>query len=170
MATLIKQELTSTWNGTRLVNLNERVTDLFHEIENLSGIQTACLFDNHGKVLGALAHASFDKDAYNRVGAAMAQCYAAFQSRAAFRDIEFRFERKLVYVRDMGNAFFAAFCAPETSLSLLRMTLNVATGTFESDPELQKNLKQVAESKKVMLATSYLDGLGSQLAEKAGLK
>jgi len=170
MATLVQQGLSSTWNGIRLVNLNQQVGDLLNEIGKIANVQTACIFDNHGKVLGALTNASFDKGEYNRVGAAIAQCYAAIQSRAGFRDLEFRFERRFVYTRDLGNAFFAAFCSLDASLSMLRMTLNVSAAAFEADPELQINLRRVAESKKDTLATSYLDVLGSQLVEKASLK
>lgn len=170
MATVLKQELSSTWSGVRLINLNERCGQLLHEIEHVPGVQTACVHDNRGKVLGALVNADLDKGTYNRVGTEIAQCFAAFQARTGCRDLEFRFEKKLIYARDLGNAFLTVYCSPDASLSMLRMTVNVAAAPFEADPDLQKSLKQAAESKKDTLAPNYLDILGSQLVDKAKLK
>lgn len=170
MATLVQQGLSSTWNGIRLANLNERVGNLLNQVSQVPNVQTACVFDNHGKVVGAITSGNFDKGEYNRAGETLAQCLAAFQARSGYRELEFRFEKRWVYVRDLGNAFFAAFCAPAISLSLLRMTLNVSGAGFEADAILQKNLRQVAETKKDTLADTYLDVLGAQLVHKANLK
>ena len=170
MATVLKQELSSTWNGVRLINLNERCGNLVREMEKVPGVQTVCVHDNRGRVLGALFTGDFDKGDYNRVGTEIAQCLAAFQARTGCRDLELAFEKKLIYTRDLGNAFFTAYCSPTVSLSMLRMTANVAALAFETDPDLQKNLKNAADSKKDTLAPSHLDILGSQLVDKAKLK
>ncbi|MBI5033128.1 MAG: hypothetical protein HZB51_21625 [Chloroflexi bacterium] len=169
MATIIKQELSPSWNGVRLINLNERVGNLLREIEKVPGVQAAGVFDNHGQFLGTLTSGAIDKGEYNKVGASIAQCFAAFQAKNECRDLEFRFEKKWLYSREIGDAFVVVFCAPKVNFSMLRMTLNVAAVEFINDPDLQKSLKNVAASKQDTLAQNYLDVLGSQLVEQANL-
>jgi len=169
MATLIKQELTATWSGVRLIRLNEQVGTLLNEIDHVPNVLSACVCDNRGKLLGALVNGAWDAGEFNLAGVAIAQCFAAFQSKTECRDLEFRFEKKWLYARELGNAFVVVFYPPEMNLALLRMTLNVAAATFAADPELQKHLTQVAASKRDTLAHTFLDILGAQLVEQGNL-
>jgi hypothetical protein len=129
MATLMKQEPSSVWSG-------------FAEIEKVAGVQTIFVCDNHGKIVGAWSTGTFDRGLYDVVGASLAQTFAALQARGECKDLEYRFEHKILFARDMGNAFVVILMAPETSLSMLRMTLNVAMATFEANVDLQNSFKQ----------------------------
>ena len=169
MATFIKQELSASWNGVRLINLNERAGNLLQEIAKVSGVHAAGVFDNHGQFLAAITSSTIDKNDFNKVGASIAQCFATFQTKTECRDLEFRFEKKWLYCRELDNAFVVVFCSPKMNFSMLRMTLNVAATDFLNDPDLQKNLKNAAASRQDTLAQQYLDILGSQLIEQAHL-
>jgi predicted regulator of Ras-like GTPase activity (Roadblock/LC7/MglB family) len=169
MATLIKQELSAAWSGVRLIRLNEECAALLTELEKIPGVQTAFICDNHGKVLGALSTATFDRGIYNTVGANLARIIAAFQARGGGKDFELRFEQKIVCAREMGNAFVVVVMTPGTSLSLLRMTLNVSASRFEADPELQTNLKNAAPLRAGALTQNSMSAPMWLLAQKAGI-
>ncbi len=169
MATLLKQELSSAWSGFRLIHLNEQCAELFAEIEKVAGVQTILVCDNHGKIVGAWSTGTFDRGLYNAIGASLAQTFAAFQARGGCKDLEYRFEQKILFARDMGNAFVVILLSPGTSLSLLRMTLNVAATAFESDVDLQKSLQQAAATRTGALSPNSMNVLLWQLAQKANL-
>lgn len=169
MATLIKQELSAAWSGFRLIHLNEQCAALFAEIEKVAGVQTIFVCDNHGKVVGAWSAGTFDRGLYNSIGTSLAQTFAAFQTRGGCKDLEYRFEQKILFARDMGNAFVVILLSPGTSLSMLRMTLNVAATAFESDGDLQKSLQQVATTRTGSLSQNSMNALMWQLAQKANV-
>jgi hypothetical protein len=58
------------------------------------------------------------------------------------RETEIRFQRGIIFVRDLGNAFLGLTCGANVSWPILRMTLNVAASPFEKDQALQKLLAQ----------------------------
>ncbi len=169
MATLIKQELSAAWNGFRLIRLNEQCAALLAEIEKVAGVQTIFVCDNYGKVVGAWSTETFDRGLHNAIGARLAQTFAALQARGACKDLEYRFEQKILFARDMGNAFVVILMTPETSLPMLRMTLNVATTTFEADADLQNSLKQVAALRAGALTSNSMNVWLWQLAQKANV-
>jgi hypothetical protein len=170
MTTLVKQELSSSWSGFRLIHLNEQCAALFAEIEKVAGVQTIFVCDNHGKVVGAWSVGAFDRGLYNIIGTSLAQTFAALQARGGCKDLEYRFEQKILFARDMGNAFVVILLTPGTSLSLLRITLNVAAATFEADVDLQNSFKQVAATRAGSLTQNSMNVLMWQLAQKANLK
>lgn len=169
MATLIKQELSSAWSGVRLIRLNEECAALLTELEKISGVQTAFICDNHGKVLGALATTTFDRGIYNTIGAHLARIIAALQVRSGCKDLEVRFEQRIVYAREMGNAFVVVVMTPGTSLSMLRMTLNVSASRFETNPDLQTNLKNAAPLRTGALTQNSMPASTWLVAQKAGI-
>ncbi len=145
MATLIKQELTPAWNGTRLINLNERTEALLREVEQVAGLQSAFVCDSRGAILGAWVTGKDDPNVFDRVGVCLAESFAALNANE-FHEIELRFANRILYTRNLGNAFVAVLIALDTNLALLRITLNVAVVPFESDTILQNNLKAVVSS------------------------
>ena len=177
MATLVKEELGPYWAGARLVHLNERCTLLLNEVEKVNGVQSAFVCDNHGRVVGALVGGPADVANYavkvkrvtDRMGQAIAECFAAMETRHKCKDLEFYFDQKVLLARDLGNAFIAVILAAGATLSMLRMTLNVAGLEFASDAELQGSLKQAAASRNVSLSPDAMDALAWQLAQKAGV-
>ena len=140
MATLIKHGLTPTWNGIRLINLNERTEALLREVEQVAGLHSAFVCDSRGAILGALVTGTDDPNIFDRVGVCLAESFAALDANE-FREIELRFANRILYTRHLGNAFIAALIALDTNMALLRITLNVAIVPFESDTVLQNNLK-----------------------------
>lgn len=139
MAPTILQEPQGIWSGARLTLLNKRAWALLQEMDKLPGAQVAFLCDARGAVLAVWYTTEVARATAERVGACIANLFTAFAGHS-FREIEILFGDRLVYARTLGNAFLAIVCAPNTSLSLVRMTCNVAAAPFETDKELQGHL------------------------------
>lgn len=136
----------------------------------MAGVQSACIYDNHGALLGSLQAGTGDRRLFDHMGLALSQCFGALHARCACRDLEVLFERKAVVARDLGNALLAVVCSVDSNLPLLRMTLNVAAHPFEADAELQRGLKQAAFSRGRTLGGDHLDALAQSLLERAGVR
>lgn len=140
MAQTILQEPNAVWSGGRLTLLNKRTWTLLQEMEKLAGAQMACVCDLRGAALALwYANEEFTRATADRVGECVANLLTAFPGHS-FREIELRYEDRLVYARTIGSAFMVVVCAPDTSLALVRMTCNVAVAPFETDAELQRYL------------------------------
>lgn len=168
MATIVTQLETPFWRGERLIVLKLRTHSALEQLALVAGVQGACLCDNHGAILGMLLAGTADRPLYERIALALTQCLAVLQTRSAIKEIELRVERKLLVARDLGNALIIPVCSPDVNLSLLRMTLNVATSAIEGDPKLQHSLAQAAPSRAYTLDQEHLDASARSLLKKTG--
>lgn len=148
MPTLITQELSPAWSGAPLRLLNEQAAALLNQIHPIAGVQEAVVYDNHGRMLGAIAEGRLERAIYNQAGQYLAQVFAAFeQSQGKPKELELHFKRKEILARDLGNAFVAIACAPGADGALVRLAVNVAAAGFENDKALQESLRQAAPSR-----------------------
>ena len=170
MATIVTQEATPAWSGSRLAHLRQRSQGIFEQLAMVPGVQGACLCDNQGAILGMLLTATGDRRLFERIGFALSQCLAALSKPSPLKTIELRFERKLVIARDLGNALVVVMCGTEANAPVLRMALEVAASPFEGDADLQRDLRQVAPSRSSTLGREHLDASARHLLLKAGLK
>jgi hypothetical protein len=170
MATIVTQEASPAWSGSRLARLKRRSQEIFEQMTTMPGVQGACLCDNQGAILGMLLTATGDRRLFERIGFALTQCLAALSRPSPLKNIELRFERKLVIARDLGNALVVVLCSTETSAPVLRMALEVAANPFEGDADLQRDLRQVAPSRSSTLGREHLDASARHLLLKAGVK
>ena len=168
MATIVTQLETPFWTGERLVVLKLHTHGAFEQLALVAGVQGGCFCDNHGAILGMLLAGTGDRQLYERIALALTQCLAVLHTRSAIKEIELRVERKLLVARDLGNALLILVCSPDVNLSLLRMTLNVATSPIESEPKLQQSLAQAAPSRAYTLDQEHLDASVRSLLRKTG--
>jgi predicted regulator of Ras-like GTPase activity (Roadblock/LC7/MglB family) len=136
MAPIILQEPSSEWGGARLAALNRQSEAVLKEMERLPGAQSAFVCDLRGTALALWYTSPLSRETASRIGGCIANLFTAFQGHK-FNEIEILFADRRVYARTLGNAFLTVVCAPSTSLSLIRMTCNVAAAPFETDKELQ---------------------------------
>ena len=170
MATIVTQEATPAWSGSRLAHLRQRSQGIFEQLATVPGVQGACLCDNQGEILGMLLTATGDRRLFERIGLALSQCLAALSKLSPLTNIELRFERKLVIARDLGNALVVVLCSTAANTAVLRMALEVAANPFEGDADLQHDLRQVAPSRSSVFGREHLDASAQHLLLKAGLK
>lgn len=170
MATAIIQENTSVWTGTILNRLNQRTSAWLNETLNTPGARNACVYDNRGNVLGALVNEAYDRGMLRRAGQYVAQIFGALDNAGTKpREIEFQFERVKLIARDLGDAFGIVILTLNANASMVRMTLNVSSATFEADTELQRALRTVGSSRRESMTQSSMEDGSWELARKAKL-
>jgi hypothetical protein len=170
MATAIIQENTSVWTGAVLNRLNQRTTTWLNEVLNTPGAKNACVCDNRGNVLGALVNDAYDRGMLRRVGQYVAQIFGTLDNAGTKpREIELQFERVKLIARDLGDAFGIVTLTLNANASMVRMTLNVSSATFEADTELQRALRTVGSSRRESMTQSSMEDGSWELARKAKL-
>ncbi len=169
--TTVTQEASAIWSGSALARLNQQTTALLKELEQTQGIRDAFVFDYRGRLLGGYLTEEFDRGNINRAGLYVAQILAALETRDGKpKEIELKFDRSRLCVRDLGGAFVVVVCAPNINWSLLKMAMNVAAAPFESNADLQKSLRSATGALKDTLQPANLDDAAWQLALKANLR
>ncbi len=145
MATLITQQPSKTWSGARLNRLNQQTALLLRETQAAAGVRAVCILDNGGALLAAGSSEDLQASVLTRMATEMSHVLAVLQGHGEkSKDVELRFQRGGIYMRNLGNAVELILCAPQVNWSLLRMTVNVAASAFEKDIELQNNLGAAA--------------------------
>ncbi len=149
------------------------VTALLQAVQNGPGVLGAFVADYRGTTLagvGAYFSVGQEWSTYDRISVCITQMAAVCQARSGqWKELEIRFTRVLFVVRDLGHALLVALCAPDVNPSLLRMSLNVATGPIEKDVPAQKALGAGIPSRLETLGEKYLSDTAWQLIRKTGL-
>jgi hypothetical protein len=147
MPILIRQEQSIYWRGADLARLNSRAATLMGQILLVPGVLATIVYDNNGERLGAYLNEEFVVEEWQKAGLVLAQMLAVVGAGGAgAREMELRSAGRCLYVRSLGNAFSATLCRIDVNWAMLRMTVNVAASSFESDGELQGTLMLAAPS------------------------
>ena len=135
------RESLQSWEQARLANFAEKSKLLFKQVQEIEGVQNAFVVDQRGMALSALGEKNLDWNFYDLAGRLVTDMFDPTDKRGRrANEIEFRFKRRGLYARNLGNAFAIIICAPNTNWSLLRMGLNVVAASIEQDADLQKSL------------------------------
>jgi hypothetical protein len=120
------------------------VTKLLKEFQAIAGILHVFVCDNAGTILGSLSTVEAAPGTLARASTHLNQSLIAFQKMSGKpREMETRFDRGTLIVREMGNAVLGVVCASTVDRAMLRLTLDVAATTFEQDANAQRMLAQV---------------------------
>lgn len=166
MARPIVKEPSATWSGARLKRLNQQTAALLNQIQAVAGVQWALVCDNHGKLLGAHGSAILEREVLDSVGLRVAQVFASLEARGGKPQlIEFCFDRKSLFTRDLGNAIVIIMGVASMDMALLRIVLNIAALPFEQDSDLQGSLSEAAPSRADTLEEKSLDAAARRLAK-----
>ncbi len=166
----IRIDLPAFWNGPRLRRLSPQLSAFFSQIEKLAGMQSACVCDNHGELLGAIGPTALDNAVYTRLGQLMCQLLAVLETQGRKpKELDLLLDHQAVLVRDLGNAFVMVLCVPQLDRALLRLTLNVAALPFEKDADLQGLLREAAPLRRDVLTENALDAAAWELVQRMDL-
>lgn len=157
MPVIIHQTQSRAWRGDALTRLIQLTRNLLTPLEKTAGVQCGFVLDNRGTILGSFIDTSINPSQLNEVGRYLAQIAGIFElHQARPKELECRFAKSNLYIRDLGNALAAVVYSPNVTVSLLRMEINVAASPFEKDMELQAQLKKAAPSTMDTLTPDYL--------------
>jgi len=111
------------------------------EINELTGVWGSVVCNNQGEVFSSAPPPGFNKSNLENVSR---HCVEMLASGTEFvtglGEIVFHFEQRRLYILDLEKAVLIVFCTPSIDISLLRLTINVATSSWKEDNEIQKKI------------------------------
>lgn len=143
---LIEKQRSDIWAGFALQELNIGNGVFLNTLRDLPGVPQGFICDETGEMLGAWVTGDWDKVRAIETGVQIAQALGAWQASGKKpRELEIRFERGGIFVRVIGHAFAFVMCAPSVDWAMLRMSLNVAAPTYETNTAVQNALQAASK-------------------------
>ena len=109
------------------------------EINELGGVLGCLVCNNQGEVIASAPPPSLNKSILENVSR---HCIEMLSSGTevvpGLGEMVFYFEQRRLYILDQKKAVLIVICTPSTDMSLLRMTINVATSSWNEDKSIQK--------------------------------
>ena len=109
------------------------------EINELEGVWDSLVCNNQGEVIASAPPPGLNKSNLENISR---HCIEMLSSGTEFisglGEMVFYFEQRRLYILDLEKAVLIVFCTPSIDMSLLRMTINVATSSWKEDKGIQK--------------------------------
>ena len=111
------------------------------EINELEGVWGNLVCNNNGDVITSAPPSDINKSDLENVSRHCVEMLSAgTEFITELGEMVIYFEQRRLYVLDMEKAVLIIFCTPSIDISLLRMTINVATSSWNEDKKIQKIL------------------------------
>jgi predicted regulator of Ras-like GTPase activity (Roadblock/LC7/MglB family) len=138
------------------------IKERFAEIGAVTGVTASFICDNGGRVIASSFGEDTDVTPVRDVARELLQTAAVLRRIGEpARELDFTYAGRRVVVRDLEDSLLVVLCAPQVEISLLRLTLNVATSQLRDDVELRNLLRGHVANREVL--ESELDQISWQL-------
>jgi predicted regulator of Ras-like GTPase activity (Roadblock/LC7/MglB family) len=138
------------------------IEERFAEIGAVAGVAASFICDNGGRVIASSFGEDADVTPVRDVARELLQTAAVLHRIGEpARQMDFTYAGRRVVVRDLEDSLLVVLCAPQVEISLLRLTLNVATAQLRDDVELRNLLRGSVANREVL--ESELDQTSWQL-------
>ncbi|MCJ7715123.1 MAG: hypothetical protein MUO54_01205 [Anaerolineales bacterium] len=112
------------------------------EINELEGVWGSVLCSSIGKSIESVPPPGFHSQTLENISKHAIELLATTdQSVTGLREAVIHYSERTIFVLDLEQAVLVVYCSPRVDISLLRMSINVVTTRWLSDPKLQKQLK-----------------------------
>ncbi len=140
--------------------------DKLEEINSINGVKTSFVFFNDGEVVFDKLPSGFDPDNCMEIAKDVVQVSAMFDRLATpLSEFDFKYDTGRVIVFPNSNFNLIVLCLPTVSISMLRLTVNVALADLENDKKFQKRIQKIETSRRSFLVKSNMDAETWALAE-----
>jgi len=118
------------------------------EINQLAGVWGSFICSNQAKIIASALPPEFNKSSLGNIARhAVEVISTGGETIQELQEIVIHFQRRRLFILDLQQAILVVFCTPGVDISLLRMTINILITSWESDVEVQKQLKQNFEER-----------------------
>lgn len=118
------------------------------EILDIKDVTACLLFDNQGRLLEDVGHVEGTLDPIKTTGNLAVETLATLTAEGReCTQMDYVFDRYRVVVHDLQKAVLVVICQPGVDISLLRLTMSVATDRWDEDPTVRKYLDTHAEER-----------------------
>ena len=112
------------------------------EINELTGVWGSLLCNNQAKVIASAPPADFNLSALENIARHCVDLTSpGIESFQDLQEVVVHFQQRKLFILDLEGAIIIVLCAPDIDISLLRMTINVMITRWETDSEIQQQLK-----------------------------
>ena len=111
------------------------------EINELEGVWGSFICNNQAKILASALPSSLNKsNAENIARHVLAVISTGGDTIQELQEVVIYFQQRRLFILDLQQAILVVICDPSVDISLLRMTVNILTTSWESDANVQKQL------------------------------
>lgn len=111
------------------------------EINELEGVWGSFVCNNQAKVLASALPPSLNKSNVENIARHLVDLVSTGgETLQELQDVVIYFQQKRLFILDLQQAILVVICDPSVDVSLLRMTINILTTSWESDADVQKQL------------------------------
>ena len=112
------------------------------EINDLIGSWGSLVINNQGEIIASATPPGLNKADLENISDHVVELFMSAEATVnGLAEVVLHFERKILFIHDLGQAILVVVCIPRADISLLRMTANVVVTTWQNDPNVQKVLK-----------------------------
>ena len=118
------------------------------EINELEGVWGSFICSNQAKIIASALPPEFNKSSSGNIARhAVELISTGSETIQELQEIAIHFQRRRLFIHDLQQAILVVICTPGVDISLLRMTINILITSWESDVEVQKQLKKNYEDR-----------------------
>ena len=111
------------------------------EINELEGVWGSFVCNNQAKVLASALPPSLNKSKVENIARHLVDLVSTGgETLQKLQEAVIYFQQKRLFLLDLQQAILVVICDPSVDVSLLRMTINILTTSWEADANVQKQL------------------------------
>ncbi len=111
------------------------------EINELEGVWGSFICNNQAKILASALPTSLNKSNVENIARHLVDMVSTgSETIQELQEVVIYFQQRRLFILDLQQAILVVICDPSVDISLLRMTVNILTTSWESDANVQKQL------------------------------
>jgi predicted regulator of Ras-like GTPase activity (Roadblock/LC7/MglB family) len=111
------------------------------EINELEGVWGSFICNNQAKILASALPTSLNKSNVENIARHVVEVISTGgETIQELQEVVIYFQQRRLFILDLQQALLVVIGAPSVDISLLRMTVNILTTSWESDANVQKQL------------------------------
>ncbi len=111
------------------------------EINELEGVWGSFICNNQAKILASALPPSLNKSNVENIARHVVEVISTGgETIQELQEVVIYFQQRRLFILDLQQALLVVIGAPSVDISLLRMTVNILTTSWESDANVQKQL------------------------------
>jgi len=111
------------------------------EINELEGVWGSFICNNQAKILASALPPSLNKSNVENIARHVVEVISTgSETIQELQEVVIYYRQRRLFILDLQQALLVVFGDPGVDISLLRMTVNILTTSWESDADIQKQL------------------------------
>ncbi len=128
------------------------------QISTVPGVGGSFLCDNRGDVIVSSDPAVLATVTMNTIGREVGRAFVALETAGQKAPrLEFAYNSWRLLARDIGDAVLFVVCQPDTDMAMVRMSADVAIGSWQTSAAAQKRLQRHRAERSSLVNKTALD-------------